>query len=77
MKNMIISYKASCMKAQKRISELTALRSSLRRQGKESRISELSLDRRIKLLYDENLQMLEVIASLDSYVRRMESRGET
>ena len=77
MKNMITSYKESCTRAQKRISELTELRNALRRQGKESRINELSLDRRIKLLYDEKLQMQEVIACLDSYVRRMESRGET
>lgn len=77
MRNMITSYKKSCLMAQKRISELTSLRATLRRQGKESRISELALDRRIKLLYDEHMQMQEVIACLDSYVRRMESRGET
>lgn len=77
MRNMITSYKESCTKAQNRIAELTELRTALRRQGKESRINELALDRRIKLLYDEKLQMLEVIASLDSYVRRMESRAET
>ena len=77
MKNMITSYKESCLKARKRIHELTELRTALRRQGKESRINELALDRRIKLLYDENLQMMEIIASLDSYVRRMENRGET
>ena len=77
MKNMIISYKERCIKDQKRISVITALRYLPRLEGTESRINELSLDRRIKLLYDENLQMLEVIASLDSYVRRMESRVKT
>lgn len=44
----------------KRIHELTELRNYLRKKGCESRITELGLDRRIKLLYDENLQMKEV-----------------
>ncbi|MBQ1518572.1 MAG: hypothetical protein IIZ53_01835 [Ruminococcus sp.] len=77
MKNMLLSYKESCLKAQQRITELSALRSSLRNKGKEARINELALDQRIDLLYAEKVQMQEVIDCLDSYIRRIESRVET
>ena len=61
----------------KRIHELTELRNYLRKKGCESRITELGLDRRIKLLYDENLQMKEVICYLESYARRLNNRADS
>ena len=77
MKEMIRAYKASCDMAMSRIHELTALRNELRKRGCEARISELALDRRIKLLYDENMEMKEIIRTLDSYARRISSRADT
>ena len=77
MKELIRSYETSCEMAMARINELTALRSALRKKGCESRINELALDRRIKLLYDENLQMKEIIRILDSYTRRISGSGNT
>lgn len=77
MKELIRSYEKSCEMAMKRIHELTELRNYLRKKGCESRITELGLDRRIKLLYDENLQMKEVICYLESYSRRLNSRADS
>ena len=73
MKELIRSYEKSCEMAMKRIHELTELRNYLRKKGCESRITELGLDRRIKLLYDENLQMKEVICYLESLNSRADS----
>ena len=77
MKELIRSYEKSCEMAMKRIYELTELRNYLRKKGCESRITELGLDRRIKLLYYENLQMKEVICYLESYARRLNSRADS
>lgn len=77
MKELIRSYEKSCEMAMKRIHELTELRNYLRKKGCESRITELGLDRRIKLLYDENLQMKEVICYLESYARRLNNRADS
>lgn len=77
MKELIRSYEKSCEMAMARIHELTALRSSLRKKGFESRITELGLDRRIKLLYEENMQMREIITSLYPYTRRSSQRADS
>lgn len=77
MKELIRNYEKSCEMAMKRIHELTALRSDLRKKGCETRINELALDRRIKLLYDEELQMKEIIRILNSYTRRINNCADT
>ena len=77
MKELLKSYEKSCEMAMDRIRELTAERNELRKKGDEARISELLLERRIKLLYDENMQMKEIINNLDSYIRRTDSRVDS
>lgn len=77
METMLKGYIESSNRAKERIVELVALRSSLRKKGELTKISELCLDRRIKLLYDENCQMEEVIGCLNSYIRRNAGSAET
>ena len=77
MEKMLKGYIESSNRAKERIVELVALRSALRKKGELTKISELCLDRRIKLLYDENSQMEEVICSINSYIRRNMVSAET
>ncbi len=70
MEKMLSGYIQSSELAKKRIVELTALRSNLRKRGEISKINDLHLDQRIKLLYDENCQMQEIITILNCYIRR-------
>lgn len=75
--NVLISgYVQSCELVKKRIAELTAERRALVKNGEQALADELHLDRRIRLLYEEYEQMQEIIAHLDSYSRRVGSRGE-
>lgn len=76
MKDFINSYTYSRQLVKQRISELSALRSSLVKRGESARAKALDLDRRISLLYEEHGELQAVIAYLSSY-RRGEGIGKT
>lgn len=73
MTDLIKNYTYSRALVRKRIGELLALRHSLLERGDSLRAGQLDLDRRIRLLYTENLELTEIIAHLTSCQRR---RGE-
>lgn len=73
MTDLIKNYTYSRALVRKRIGELLALRHSLLARGDSLRAGQLDLDRRIRLLYTENLELTEIIAHLTSCQRR---RGE-
>lgn len=77
MKQMIKAYEQSCVLVKQRIIQLTKQRNKLKKEGKESIIEELDLERRIRLLYTEHSQMKEIVIYLTNYVRRVEQRAET
>lgn len=77
MKQMIKNYEQSCVLAKQRIIQLTKQRNKLKKEGKESEIKELDLERRIRLLYMEHSQMREIVIYLTNYMRRVEQRAET
>ena len=72
MTELIKNYIKSCKLVEKRISELTDLRSSLLKNGNSSRADELNLDRRIRILYEEHGELKAIISHLISYNRRLE-----
>lgn len=76
MTELIYGYVYSCKLVKERIAELTAERRALVKRGERAAAEELLLDRRIRLLYEEYEQMQEIIAHLDSYSRRVGSRGK-
>lgn len=76
MTNLISGYINSCYMVKKRIAELSDQRRDLVKTGKQAVVDELLLDRRIRLLYEEYEQMQEIISHLDSYSRKVGSRGE-
>ena len=76
MTELIKNYIKSCKLVEKRISELTDLRSSLLKNGNSSRADELNLDRRIRVLYEEHGELKAIIAHLTSYNRRLERHVE-
>lgn len=77
LKGLIKGYTDSCTLVKARIDELTGLRNSLKQLGDTSRIEELDLDRRIKLLYNEYEQMQEIISDLSAYMRRREKIADS
>ena len=76
MTQLIRNYTNSRDLVKQRITELSELRSSLMEKGESSRVLELDLDRRIRLLYEEHGEMQEIISHLTSYNRRRESFGK-
>ena len=76
MTDLINNYTQSCEMVEKRISELTDLRSSLLKNGDSARADELNLDRRIRVLYEEHGELKAIIAHLTSYNRRLERHVE-
>ena len=76
MTQLIQNYTNSRDMVKKRITELSELRSTLMKKGESSRVLELDLDRRIRLLYEEHGEMQEIISHLTSYNRRRESFGK-
>ena len=72
MTDLIKNYTYSRSIVRKRINELLALRHSLIERGDSLRAEQLDLDRRIRLLYTEHLELSEIIADLTSYQRRRE-----
>ncbi len=72
MTDLIRNYTHSRILVKKRIDELLALRKSLLERGESLRAEQLDLDRRIRLLYTEHLELMEDIAALTSYQRRRE-----
>ena len=70
MTDLIRNYTQSRSLVRKRISELLVLRHSLHERGDFLRAKQLDLDRRIRLLYTENLELTEIIANLTSCQRR-------
>lgn len=77
MKQMIKDYEASCALVKERIYQLTQQRNHLKKEGRESTILELDLERRIRLLYTEHSQTREIVEHLTNYVRRVEQRVKT
>lgn len=77
MTKMINGYMNSCKLVKERLSELKELLSELRKNGKETEIASLDLERRISLLYTEYRQMTEIIEHLTAYMRRTEQRVKT
>lgn len=77
MKQMIKDYERSCVLVKQRIIQLTKQKNELKKQGQDSVILELDLERRIRLLYTEHSQMKEIVLHLANYVRRVEQRVET
>ena len=77
MTDLIKNYTYSRSLVRKRINELLALRHSLIERGDSLRAEQLDLDRRIRLLYTEQLELSEIIADLTSYQRRREESVKT
>ena len=77
MKQMIYGYETSCEMVMKRIHQLTKQRNELQKQGNDSEIDELDLERRIRILYTEHSQMKEIITHLTQYMRRLDKSVET
>ena len=73
MTDLIKNYTYSRSLVRKRIDELLAMRHSLLERGDSLRAEQLDLDRRIRLLYTEHLELTEIISHLTSCQRR---RGE-
>lgn len=76
MTDIIYNYTHSCELVKQRINELLALRHKLLEGGDPLRAKELDLDRRIRILYQEQNELTEIIAHLTSYRRRLEERAE-
>ena len=76
MTDIIHNYTYSCELVKQRITELSALRRSLLKRGDSIRARELDLDRRIRILYQEQGELTEIIAHLTSYQRRREDSAE-
>ncbi|MCR4638712.1 hypothetical protein [Ruminococcus sp.] len=73
MTQLIKNYTNSRDMVKQRITELSTLRRALLKRGDIRRVSELDLDRRIQLLYEEHGEMQAIISHLTSYNRRRES----
>ena len=69
MKELIKNYKISCDMAKERIGELRMQRNTLRQQNAVQEIEKLDLDRRIRLLCTEDIDMREIIDNLEKYER--------
>ena len=76
MEQLINNYITSCRLAKERIGELTRREKELGRSGALTEAERLDLDRRIKMLYVEHGQMMEVINYLTGYRRKVEQRAE-
>ncbi|HBB72033.1 MAG TPA: hypothetical protein DCZ71_05440 [Ruminococcus sp.] len=76
MKQMINEYLESCRMAKNRIKELTLTEKELRKSGKLTESQRIDLDRRIKLLYVEHGEMMEVVNYLAGCVREVEKRAK-
>ncbi|MBO4878576.1 MAG: hypothetical protein J5501_11255 [Ruminococcus sp.] len=76
MEQLINNYITSCRLAKERIGELTRREKELGRSGSLTEAEKLDLDRRIKMLYVEHGQMMEVVNYLTGYLRRVEQRAE-
>ena len=69
MKELIKNYKISCEMAKERIGELRLQRNTLRQKNSVQEIEKLDLDRRIRLLCTEYIDMREIIDNLEKYER--------
>ena len=76
MTQLIKNYTNSRDLVKQRITELSELRSDLIGKGDTLRVSELDLDRRIRILYEEHGEMQQIISHLTAYNRRRESCGK-
>jgi hypothetical protein len=70
MTDLIRNYTYSRTLVKKRIEELLAMRHSLHERGESLRAEQLDLDRRIRMLYTEHLELTEIIVHLTSCQRR-------
>lgn len=69
MKELIKNYKISCEMAKERIGELRLQRNTLRQKNAVQEIEKLDLNRRIRLLCTEYIDMREIIDNLEKYER--------
>lgn len=69
MKELIKNYKISCDMAKERIGELRLQRNTLRQKNAVQEIEKLDLNRRIRLLCTEYIDMREIIDNLEKYER--------
>ena len=76
MTQLIKNYTNSRDLVKQRITELSELRRALLKRGNNAKVSELDLDRRIQVLYEEHGEMQAIISHLTSYNRRRESFGK-
>lgn len=76
MTQLIQNYTNSRDLVKQRITELSELRRALLKKGDNAKVSELDLDRRIQVLYEEHGEMQAIISHLTSYNRRRESFGK-
>ena len=76
MTQLINNYTKSRDLVKQRITELSELRRALLKRGDNAKVSELDLDRRIQVLYEEHGEMQAIISHLTSYNRRRESFGK-
>lgn len=76
MTQLIKNYTNSRNLVKHRITELSELRRALLKRGDNAKVSELDLDRRIQVLYEEHGEMQAIISHLTSYNRRRESFGK-
>ena len=77
MRELIRNYEHSRELAAERIHQLTKDRNMLRKNGDTTRIQELDLERRIRLLYTEQGELAGIVEHLTGYARRVEERGNT
>ena len=76
MTQLIKNYTNSRDLVKQRITELSELRRALLKRGDNAKVSELDLDRRIQVLYEEHGEMQAIISHLTSFNRRRESFGK-
>jgi hypothetical protein len=76
MTQLIKNYTNSRNLVKQRITGLSELRRALLKRGDNAKVSELDLDRRIQVLYEEHGEMQAIISHLTSYNRRRESFGK-
>lgn len=77
MKQLIKNYTDSCTLVKNRIAELTAMKNEMKKRGDIAGIARLDLERRIRLLYCEHGEMMNIVYRLSDYSRRVEQRARS
>lgn len=77
MYSLIKDYELSCSLIKKRIKFLTHQRNMLIKSGEKRMVDDMNLEKRIRLLYVEYEQTMEIVEHLTNYARRVNKRVKT